>query len=118
MHFLSRELCLREALCEDLMNASTGSLQDVVIDVLSIRPPGLAALLRLASLREEIAASVARFDAGSFGLYVARPLEGDTLVWISGFRPFHEPPVLELMYAVAPGEVKRGFATELSRTVI
>jgi RimJ/RimL family protein N-acetyltransferase len=69
-------------------------------------------------VEEEIAASVARFDAGSFGLYVARSLEAETLVGISGFRPFHEPPVLELMYAVAPGQVKRGFATEMSRTVI
>ena len=67
---------------------------------------------------EEIAASAARFAAGSLGMWVARAPGDDRLVGIAGFRPFHEPPVLELMYAVSPTHVKRGYATEMARTVI
>ena len=58
LHFLSRELRIRETLCEDLLEASSESLRNVVIDLLSIHPPDLTALLRLLSLREEIAACV------------------------------------------------------------
>jgi len=64
LHFLSRELCIRETLCEDLLDSPSESLRDVVIDVLAIHPPGLAALLRLLSLHEDTAACVLERTAG------------------------------------------------------
>jgi [ribosomal protein S5]-alanine N-acetyltransferase len=69
-------------------------------------------------VEEEIAASEARAAAGSFGLFSARAHGGGSLVGITGFRPFHEPPVLELLYAVGPSFTKRGFATEMARAAI
>jgi RimJ/RimL family protein N-acetyltransferase len=69
-------------------------------------------------VEEEIAASEARFAGRSLGLFTARDRRGGQLVGMTGFRPFHEPPVLELMYAVAPPFIKRGFATEMARAAI
>ena len=67
----------------------------------------------------EIKASQARFAAGSIGLYAAHPRdEPDRLVGFAGFRPFYEPPVLQLVYAVAPAHTGRGIAQEMAHAVI
>ena len=67
----------------------------------------------------EIRASRERFEAGSLGLYTAHRRETPhVLVGFVGFRPFYEPPVLQLTYGLAPAHVGRGLATELARAVI
>jgi len=50
-------------------------------------------------VRTEIAASEARFAGGALGLWRAR-VDG-ALAGFAGFRPFFEPPVLQLLYGVA-----------------
>jgi ribosomal-protein-alanine N-acetyltransferase len=67
----------------------------------------------------EVEASQARFASGSVGLYAAHHRnEPDRLVGFAGFRPFYEPPVLQLVYAVAPEHTGRGIAREMARAVI
>jgi RimJ/RimL family protein N-acetyltransferase len=68
---------------------------------------------------EEIKASRERFAAGSIGLYAAHYRdEPDRFVGFAGFRPFYEPPVLQLVYAVGPAYTGHGIAREMARAVI
>ena len=70
-------------------------------------------------VEEEVRTSGERFAAGSLGLYAANLREApDALVGFAGFRPFYEPPVLQLVYAIGPEYVGRGLATEIARAVI
>jgi [ribosomal protein S5]-alanine N-acetyltransferase len=67
----------------------------------------------------EIRTSRERFEAGSLGLYTAHLRETpDVLVGFVGFRPFYEPPVLQLTYGLGPAHVGHGLATEMARAVI
>jgi [ribosomal protein S5]-alanine N-acetyltransferase len=67
----------------------------------------------------EVRASRERFEAGSLGLYAAHLREApDALVGFVGFRPFYEPPVLQLVYGVSPAHVGRGIAGEMAKAVI
>jgi RimJ/RimL family protein N-acetyltransferase len=67
----------------------------------------------------EVQASEERFATGSIGLYTAHLRdEGGGLVGFVGFRPFYEPPMLQLVYAVAPTHLRRGIAGEMARDVI
>ncbi|HET9950107.1 MAG TPA: GNAT family N-acetyltransferase, partial [Longimicrobiales bacterium] len=45
----------------------------------------------------EIAASGERFAAGGLGLWTVRERAGDALVGFVGFRPFFDPPELQLL---------------------
>ena len=76
-------------------------------------------LVDRAWVKEEVRTSRERFEAGSLGLYAAHLHEApDALVGFAGFRPFYEPPVLQLVYGIAPAYVGRGLATEMARSVI
>ena len=60
-----------------------------------------------------------RLSTGSIGLYAAQLREEPSrLVGFVGFRFFYEPPVLQLVYAVAPAHTGRGIAGEMARAVI
>ena len=68
---------------------------------------------------EACGASVQRFADGSLGLFVARFLdEPHPVVGFTGFLPVYDPPVLELVYALAPSFVGHGLATEMARAMI
>ena len=69
-------------------------------------------------VRAEIDASAARFGAGSLGLFVARLKAEGNVVGFAGFRPDHDPPVLELIYGLLPPFWRRGLATELGRAML
>ncbi len=67
----------------------------------------------------EVKDSHERFDTGSLGLFAAYPKDAsDPLVGFVGFRPFYDPPVLQLVYGVAPDYVGRGFASELAKAAV
>lgn len=65
---------------------------------------------------DEIRASERRFERGSLGMWLA--FEGRTAIGFAGYRPFFEPPRLQLVYALLPAYTRRGLATQLSRKVI
>ena len=67
----------------------------------------------------EVRTSQERFEAGSLGLYAAHLREAPhILVGFAGFRPFYEPPLLQLVYGIGSGHVGRGIATEIAQAVI
>jgi ribosomal-protein-alanine N-acetyltransferase len=67
---------------------------------------------------DEIAASIARFEAGTAGLFCLLPKADDTLIGFCGFRPFFEPPELQLIYGLLPAYWSKGFATEAARAML
>ncbi len=70
-------------------------------------------------VEEEVRASRERFSAGSLGLFVAHLVnKPNTLVGFVGFRPFYEPPVLQLVYGIAPEHVGQGLASEMAQAVV
>jgi ribosomal-protein-alanine N-acetyltransferase len=81
-------------------------------------------------VRGEIEGSMRRFAEGGLGIFLAREpshpalspsTEGrvvDRPIGFAGFRPFREPPVLELLYGLYPAFWGRGLASEMSRAMI
>jgi len=69
-------------------------------------------------VRAEIEASTRRFAEGGLGIFLARDRIGDQPIGFAGFRPFHEPPVLELLYGLYPAFWGRGLATEMARAML
>jgi [ribosomal protein S5]-alanine N-acetyltransferase len=69
-------------------------------------------------VEEEIAASIARFEARSAGLFSMSLKNDQTLIGFCGFRPFFEPPQLQLLYGLLPAYWSRGLATEAARAMI
>ncbi len=69
-------------------------------------------------VRAEIESSARRFVEGGLGIYLARERNGDHPVGFAGFRPFREPPVLELLYGLYPAFWGRGLATEMARAML
>lgn len=68
---------------------------------------------------EWVRASQAEFSAGRAGLWGVRPLhDTEQLAGFVGFLAFYEPPVHELMFAVATKYWGRGYAVEASRAAI
>ncbi len=65
----------------------------------------------------EIASSQARFDAHGYGLWGVRVQAGD-LIGFAGYREFHEPPELQLLYGLHPDYWGLGLATEAADAVI
>jgi RimJ/RimL family protein N-acetyltransferase len=69
-------------------------------------------------VRAEIEASLRRFAEGSLGIFVARTRDDGRVAGIAGFRPDHDPPVLELLYALYPAFWGQGLATEIARAML
>jgi len=67
---------------------------------------------------DEIAASTARFAEGTCGLWALREEPSGAIVGFAGFRPFWEPPELELLYGLHPSRWGRGYATEAARAAL
>ncbi len=61
---------------------------------------------------EEIAQSEARFAAGGGGLWALRERPAEAVIGFVGFRPFFEPPEMQLLYGLLPAAWGRGLATE------
>lgn len=67
---------------------------------------------------EEIARSEQLFASGGFGMWSVFLQGRAGLVGFCGFRYFHEPPELQLLYGFAPDSWNRGLATEAARAMI
>ena len=61
---------------------------------------------------EEVGASRERFDRTGAGLWSIRLLDETPIVGFVGFRPFFDPPQLQLLYGLLPAHCGRGLATE------
>jgi len=70
-----------------------------------------------ALVEEVVASSLASFEASAHGLWCVLRSAGGPLVGCCGYRHFHEPPVLELMYSVASACWGQGYATEAARAL-
>jgi ribosomal-protein-alanine N-acetyltransferase len=66
----------------------------------------------------EIAKSTALFAARGFGMWSVFLLGQTVLIGFCGFRHFHEPPELQLLYGIAPAHWNKGLATEAARAMI
>src|SRR5262245_61569405 len=66
----------------------------------------------------EIEGSVRRFAEGGLGIFLGVERNGDRPIGFTGFRPFREPPVLELLYGLYPAFWGRGLATEMARAML
>lgn len=66
----------------------------------------------------EINDSIDRFETHGCGLWAARLREEPQLIGFCGFRLFHDPPQLQLLYGFHPDHWSRGFATEAARAMI
>src|SRR5262245_14648796 len=51
-------------------------------------------------VRGEIDSSMRRFAEGGLGIFLARDPTSDEAIGFAGFRPFRQPPVLELLYGL------------------
>ncbi|NNL29640.1 MAG: GNAT family N-acetyltransferase [Gemmatimonadetes bacterium] len=69
-------------------------------------------------VQAEIAASRDRFASSSAGLWAIREHAEDTLLGVVGYRPFFDPPELQLVYALRPSSWGRGLATEAARAAL
>jgi [ribosomal protein S5]-alanine N-acetyltransferase len=67
---------------------------------------------------EEIAESEARFAAGGGGLWALREPPAEAVIGFVGFRPFFEPPEMQLLYGLVPAVWGRGLATEAAHTAM
>ncbi len=61
---------------------------------------------------EEIQSSKARFGGGTLGLWAVRASDGSEIIGFVGFRPFFDPPELQLLYGLLPDCWGQGLATE------
>ena len=70
---------------------------------------------RVATLIDE---SLASFESSGFGLWAVFLRGEHALVGFSGFWHSHDPLQVELLYGIAPEYWNRGFATEVSLTMM
>lgn len=69
-------------------------------------------------VEDEIRGSRKRFVSLGVGIWGLFPKETGYLAGFCGFRFFHDPPELELLYGVVPSRQSRGLATEAARAAI
>ena len=66
----------------------------------------------------EITQSNERFKTDGCGLWGATLRDKPELIGFCGYRPFHDPPKLQLLYGFHPDHWSKGFATEAARAMI
>jgi [ribosomal protein S5]-alanine N-acetyltransferase len=66
-------------------------------------------------VEQEIIESQSRFVDGGCGLWAVREAPAEVPIGFVGFRPFWQPPEIELVYGLRPTRWGRGFATEAAR---
>lgn len=65
----------------------------------------------------EVDTSQRRFEEGGLGLWSVHGLD-DRLLGFAGFRPFFEPPRLQLLYGLLPEHWGHGLAVEAATAVV
>ncbi len=66
----------------------------------------------------EIEHSLASFETRGFGQWAVLLKGHDALIGFCGYRFFHEPPELQLLYGLAPAYWGQGLAAEAARAMI
>ncbi|HSE37072.1 MAG TPA: GNAT family N-acetyltransferase [Blastocatellia bacterium] len=66
----------------------------------------------------EINQSAERFKTDGCGLWGATYRQKTELIGFCGYRPFHDPPQLQLLYGFHPDHWYKGLATEASRAML
>lgn len=66
----------------------------------------------------EIIDSIARFETNGCGLWGATLRQEAGLIGFCGYRFFHDPPQLQLLYGFHADHWSKGLATEAARTMI
>ena len=66
----------------------------------------------------EIRETRALFVEQGFGQFAIRLKDEEALIGFTGYRFFHDPPELHLLYGIAPAYWGRGFAPEAARAMI
>lgn len=69
-------------------------------------------------VESEIAESDARFRSRGCGLWALTEGAHDPIIGFVGFRPFFDPPELQLLYGLLPSHWGRGLATEAALAAI
>lgn len=76
------------------------------------------ALVTDAQVHAWVEASDAAFTEGRPGLWTVSETGASDVIGLVGFIHVYEPPVEELIFAIATAHTRRGFATESARAVI
>ena len=71
-----------------------------------------------AFVEHEIEENLALFETHGFGQCGLRLKDEDVLIGFCGYRFFHDPPELHLIYGIAPAYWGRGLAAEAARAMI
>ena len=71
-----------------------------------------------AFVENEIKETRALFEKQGFGQFAIRFKDKDALIGFTGYRFFHDPPELQLLYGIAPAYWSRGLASEAARAMI
>ena len=69
-------------------------------------------------VQAEVKASRGRFADGTGGLWAVRPKGEEPIIGFTGFRPFFDPPELQLLYGFTPAVWGLGYATEAARAAV
>jgi len=69
-------------------------------------------------VRAEIESNARSFEQYGWGQWKAVLKDGESLAGFCGFREFHEPPQLELLFGVGEPWWGRGLAVEMARAMI
>lgn len=69
-------------------------------------------------VRDEVASNAESFRSNGWGQWAARLKGEDAIAGFSGFRPFHDPPELELLFGVAEEHWGQGLAGEMARALM
>ena len=75
-------------------------------------------VITIEQTESEINDSAERFASNGCGLWGARLREDPMLIGFCGYRPFHDPPQLQLLYGFFPNSWSKGLATEAARAMI
>jgi [ribosomal protein S5]-alanine N-acetyltransferase len=72
----------------------------------------------LSQVQEMLVQSATAFKEGSYGIWIARLKQPETIVGFTGFWPFFEPPEIQLIYGLSSDYWGKGLATEMARAML
>lgn len=75
-------------------------------------------LIPLSQTRDLVADSSAHFEAGDYGLWLARLRDRTDVIGFTGYWPFHEPVRVELLFGLAGDHWGLGYATEIATAMV
>jgi [ribosomal protein S5]-alanine N-acetyltransferase len=75
-------------------------------------------ILPLSQVQEMLLQSAISFQKGSYGIWIARLKQQETMAGFTGFWPFFEPPEIQLIYGLSSECWGKGLATEMARAML